>query len=111
MKKKRLASSAIQRIRYSLLKNDFNAKPEHIFLARTSYDYEANSELLEAYLIKLDELIAQHGLKPGPDFFKAYSTNREKWYGEDQAHPNIADLVLDPLLNPDPLLTIGNNLP
>ena len=75
-----------------LLKQDFNAKPEQIFLARTSYDYEANRELLDAYLVKIDELIAQHGLKPGPDFFKAYSNNREKWYGEDQAHPNIAGM-------------------
>ena len=75
-----------------LLIEDFDASPEQILLARTSYDYEANRELLDGYLVKIDELIAQHGLKPGPDFFKAYSTGREKWYGEDQAHPNIAGM-------------------
>ena len=75
-----------------LLKQDFDAGPEQIFLARTSYDYEANGELLNSYLVMIDKLIEQHGIKPGPDFYKAFSNNREKWYGEDQAHPNIAGM-------------------
>ena len=73
----------------NILKSDFNAKPETIYLAYTSYDYDGDMKLLDAYLIKIQELIEEHGINEGPDFYKAYSGNRDKWYDADPVHPNI----------------------
>lgn len=73
-----------------LLIADYRATPDHIFLARPCYDYAPDAApILQGYIAEIDKLIEQRGLKRGPDFFKAFSVDRQKWYGTDPVHPNI----------------------
>lgn len=73
-----------------LLIRDYGAAPERIFVARPCYDYaEGAAPILQSYIAEIDKLIARRGLGPGPDFFKAYSVDKPKWYGTDPVHPNI----------------------
>jgi lysophospholipase L1-like esterase len=72
-----------------LIKN-YQAKPAHIFLCRPSYDYHPGAAtLLQSYSEAIDGLIKEHGLSQGPDFFAAFSRDKERWYGEDPVHPNL----------------------
>jgi lysophospholipase L1-like esterase len=74
-----------------LLIRDYNAKPEGIYLARPCYDYvEGGPEILRSYVAEMDKLIERRGLRHGPDFLTAYSVDKEKYYGTDPVHPNIA---------------------
>ncbi len=34
-------------------------------------------------------MIEEHGINEGPDFYKAYSVDRDRWYDADPVHPNI----------------------
>ncbi|MEI6500364.1 MAG: GDSL-type esterase/lipase family protein [Armatimonadota bacterium] len=73
-----------------LLISEYGAKPERICLARPCYDYaEGAAPILESYIAEMDKLIERRGLRHGPDFFKAYSVDKDKWYGTDPVHPNI----------------------
>jgi lysophospholipase L1-like esterase len=74
----------------TILIQDYNAKPEHILIARPCYDYaEGAPEILQSYIAETDALIARRGLRHGPDFFAAYAVDKAKWYGDDPVHPNI----------------------
>lgn len=69
------------------------ARPECIFVARPSYDYWPGApELLSAYGEQIDRLIRRRGLSAGPDFFRAFSRDRERWYGADPVHPGLAGM-------------------
>jgi lysophospholipase L1-like esterase len=71
----------------------YEATPERIFLARPCYDYaEGAPEILRGYCRHIDALVARLGLSPGPDFFEAYSRDKERWYGADPVHPNVAGM-------------------
>lgn len=74
----------------SILIADYGAKPEHILIARISYDYvEGAPAILRGYIAEIDALVARRGLRPGPDFFAAYGVDKQKWYGADPVHPNL----------------------
>jgi lysophospholipase L1-like esterase len=76
-----------------MLLKDYAADPGHIFISQPCYDYaEGAAPILEAYGREIDKLIAAKGLRPGPDFYKAYSVDKDKWYGADPVHPNIAGM-------------------
>ena len=78
-----------------ILLKDYAAKPSCIFISQPCYDYaEGAAPILAAYGKEIDKLIAAKGLRPGPDFFKAYAVDKEKWYGADPVHPNIAGMQL-----------------
>ena len=71
------------------------AKPERILLAKPSYDYtEGAAPILRSYCEQLDALVKRLGLRPGPDFFDAYSRDRQRYYGGDPVHPNVAGMEL-----------------
>ena len=87
-----------------ILCSEFGATPDSIYIARPSYDYAPGAaELLRQYCRQIDALVADLGLRPGPDFFAAFSRDRERWYGSDPVHPGpegmdwMADLWLDAL--------------
>lgn len=72
-----------------LLIRDWNAEPTRIRIAKPCFDFFANAEpLLRDYCREIDRLISARGLAAGPDFFTAYATDRQKWYGADPVHPN-----------------------
>jgi lysophospholipase L1-like esterase len=73
----------------NLLMEAYAAQPNRILVAQPCYDYfEGATEILTAYCKEIDGLTSRHGLGRGPDFFAAYATERERWYGEDPVHPN-----------------------
>jgi len=73
-----------------LLMDRHGAKPEAIFLAKPCYDYAEGAEaILSSYCRVIDDLIARRGLSCGPDFFDAYSRDKQRYYGGDPVHPNI----------------------
>jgi lysophospholipase L1-like esterase len=75
----------------TLLIQDYGARPDRILIARPCHDYAEGAEpILKSYIAETDTLIARRGLRHGPDFFAAYATDRQKWYGDDPVHPNIA---------------------
>jgi lysophospholipase L1-like esterase len=37
----------------------------------------------------MEGIIADRGLRRGPDFFTAYAVEKERYYGSDPVHPNI----------------------
>ena len=69
--------------------DDYRATPQSALLARPCYDYfEGAREFLDAYCSEIDALVVRLGLSNGPDFFAAYSTEKERWYGDDPVNPN-----------------------
>ncbi|MFN6016599.1 MAG: SGNH/GDSL hydrolase family protein [Verrucomicrobiota bacterium] len=78
-----------------LLICDHAAEPSRIFLATPSYDYAPDAEsYLAAYREEIIRIIDTRGLRRGPDFFSAYSKDKELHYGEDPVHPNEAGMKL-----------------
>lgn len=84
-----------------LLRAEHGASPDAIYIARPSYDYAPGAEaVLREYITRIDALVAEQGLRPGPDFFAAFATDKGKWYGSDPVHPGpmgierMADLWL-----------------
>jgi len=79
----------------SVLLTDYGADPARICISQPCYDYAPGAAaLLTAYGREIDSLVAARGLRPGPDFFTAYSTGRETYYGADPVHPNLAGMKL-----------------
>lgn len=81
-----------------LLQADFGAVPEAIYLARPSYDYAPGAAAsLRRYCDCIDRLVAERGLRAGPDFFAAFAADRRRWYGDDPVHPGPEgmDLMAD----------------
>lgn len=77
------------------LMQEYGARKDHIFVARPSYDYAQGAEaILRAYISEIDLLLGQHAVQRGPDFFAAYARDRERLYGTDPVHPNIAGMEL-----------------
>ncbi|MFA6132655.1 MAG: SGNH/GDSL hydrolase family protein [Phycisphaerae bacterium] len=71
-----------------ILVKDYHAAPADIFIARPSFDYWPGAkECLTAYCGRVEQLIAARGLSKGPNFFEAFSHDRDYWYGQDPAHP------------------------
>jgi lysophospholipase L1-like esterase len=78
-----------------LLISDHAADPSRIFLATPCYDYAPDAETyLAAYRKEIIRIIDARGLRRGPDFFTAYSKEKELHYGEDPVHPNEAGMEL-----------------
>ena len=78
-----------------LLISDHSAEPSRIFLATPSYDYAPDAEsYLAAYREEIIRIIDTRGLRRGPDFFTAYSKDKQRHYGEDPVHPNKAGMEL-----------------
>ncbi len=78
-----------------LLISDHAAEPSRIFLATPSYDYAPDAvRYLAAYRDEIIRIIDTRGLRRGPDFFSAYSKEKELHYGEDPVHPNEAGMEL-----------------
>lgn len=72
------------------LVNEFGAVPEGILLAKPCYDYaDGSAAILEGYCAQLDRLVAGSGARRGADFYRAFATEKARWYGEDPVHPNI----------------------
>jgi acyl-CoA thioesterase I len=79
----------------NILLKDYKATPSNIYIAYPSYDYAAGAEpVLQSYIAEIDKIIAGLKLRKGPDFFKAFSKNRAKWYGNDPVHPGIEGMNL-----------------
>jgi lysophospholipase L1-like esterase len=77
-----------------LLGADHGAEPSRILLAKPCYDYfETAAEALRGYCSVVDQVVAELGLSPGPDFFDAYSRDQARWYGGDPVHPNIEGMT------------------
>ncbi len=75
------------------LVENYGADPRRIFVARPCYDYwEQASEFLIAYIREIDLIRADFGLPEGPDFYAAYGVEKERWYGADPVHPNVAGM-------------------
>ena len=73
-----------------LLIKEYQAASERILVCRPCYDYaDGAKEILQTYIAEIDRLVAARGLRLGPDFFAAYATEKERWYGADPVHPNI----------------------
>jgi hypothetical protein len=78
-----------------LLISDHAADPSRICLATPCYDYAPDAEsYLTAYRKEIIRIIDARGLRRGPDFFTAYSKEKELHYGEDPVHPNEAGMEL-----------------
>jgi len=72
-----------------ILVDRHRAEPSRILLARPCFDYAEGAEpVLRAYCKAIEDLVEECGLSRGPDFFDAYSRDKEKLYGEDPVHPN-----------------------
>lgn len=75
--------------------DDYRATPARILLAKPCYDYaEGAAAILESYCAEIAKLIARLGLRPGPDFFDAYSRDKQRLYGDDPVHPTVAGMEL-----------------
>ncbi len=71
------------------------AEPRRILVARPCYDYHPGAEaILKGYIARIDQLVQRRGLSKGPDFFDAYSRQKERWYGSDPVHPNVEGMAL-----------------
>jgi hypothetical protein len=78
-----------------LLCNRYQARPEAIFLAKPCYDFaQGAAAILSSYCRVIDDVIGRHGLSRGPDFFDAYSRDRQRLYGDDPVHPNVEGMKL-----------------
>jgi lysophospholipase L1-like esterase len=72
---------------------NYNADPRRIFIARPCYDYwEQAEEYLSAYIREIERIRTDFGLPEGPDFYAAYAVEKERWYGADPVHPNVAGM-------------------
>jgi len=73
---------------------DYQAKPTRIFLCRPSYDYAPGAAtILRGYSAEIDGLVKDRGLSRGPDFFAAFSQDKQRWYGSDPVHPNLEGMT------------------
>jgi lysophospholipase L1-like esterase len=78
-----------------LLIHQFGAAPERIWVAKPCFDYFPGAKtILEAYNEEIERLVMSQGLNLGPDFFAAYQKDKERWYGEDDVHPNEEGMKL-----------------
>jgi len=74
----------------ALLLDEYKAEPGRIFVAKPCYDYaEGAAPILAGYCTEIDKRVAKRGLRHGADFYKAYATDKERWYSADPVHPNI----------------------
>jgi len=77
-----------------VLTSEYGAAAERILVAKPCYDYAEGAEsILRSYCGEIDRLVAERGLSAGPDFFRAYSTDRARWYGADPVHPNTEGMA------------------
>ena len=75
------------------LADDFGASPSRILVARPSYDYWPGApERLAAYVAEIDRLRSGLGVRAGPDFYAAFARDKDRWYGADPVHPNVAGM-------------------
>lgn len=78
-----------------ILVKEYAATPARIFIASPSYDYAPEAaDRLAAYRKAIAKLVAEKGLKSGPDFFTAYAKDRPRYYGTDPVHPNAEGVEL-----------------
>ncbi len=78
-----------------ILRADYQADPSQIYLAYPSYDYASGAEeVLRSYIVEIDRIIAELGVRKGPDFFEAFSKDKTKWYGTDPVHPGVEGVEL-----------------
>jgi len=78
-----------------ILVKEYAATPERIFIASPSYDYAPGAaDRLAGYRTAIAKLVAEKGLKSGPDFFAAYANDRPRYYGTDPVHPNAEGVEL-----------------
>jgi lysophospholipase L1-like esterase len=78
-----------------ILVKEYAATPSRIFVASPSYDYAPGAaDRLAEYRTAIGKLVAEKGLKSGPDFFTAYATDRPRYYGTDPVHPNAEGVEL-----------------
>jgi lysophospholipase L1-like esterase len=69
---------------------EYAAQPSRVLVPKPSYDYFEGAEpILRSYCEQIDAVVMDLGLSPGPDFFAAYATDRQRWYGTDPVHPNV----------------------
>ncbi len=72
-----------------LLIRDYGASASRIFVAKPCFDYWPGAfEYLTAYSTEIAWMAAR-GVGKGPDFFSAYSRDKETYYGDDPVHPNV----------------------
>jgi len=78
-----------------ILRANYQADPSQIYLAYPSYDYAGGAEeVLRSYIVEIDRMIAELGVRKGPDFFEAFSKDKTKWYGDDPVHPGVEGVEL-----------------
>lgn len=74
----------------ALLMDEYAAQSEGIVVARPCYDYAPGARpILAGYCTEIDQLVQRRGLRLGPDFFRVYAAERQRWYGDDPVHPNV----------------------
>ncbi|MBL4701011.1 MAG: SGNH/GDSL hydrolase family protein [Phycisphaeraceae bacterium] len=78
-----------------ILIKDYQAHPSKIVIATPSYDYASGaSEYLSAYCVEIAKIIEKRDLHKGPDFFLAYSKDKQRYYGNNPVHPNLEGMTL-----------------
>ncbi len=78
-----------------VLLSAYTAVPARIFISTPCYDYWPKAApVLQAYRQAIADLIAARGLRTGPDFLTAYAVDKERLYGTDPVHPNLAGMAL-----------------
>jgi lysophospholipase L1-like esterase len=69
---------------------EYGAEADTIYIAKPCYDYwPGASRRLAEYSEAIERIVRRLGLRQGPDFFTAYASNHEKWYGKDPVHPTV----------------------
>lgn len=84
------------------------ASPKRILIAKPCYDQWPGAErVLGDYQTRIELLTTAYGLRRGPDFYRGFGHDPERWYGVDPVHPNeagmdrMADLWAEALLGDD----------
>jgi lysophospholipase L1-like esterase len=103
------AFAANMRAIVGILRTHYQADPSQVYLAYPSYEYATGAEeVLRSYIVEIDRVIAELGVRKGPDFFEAFSADRARWYGSDPVHPSpegvelMAKLWAETLAEPPP---------
>jgi lysophospholipase L1-like esterase len=65
-----------------------------ILLIRAMTTPTGAESVLRSYIVEIDRMIAELGVRKGPDFFTTFSTDKAKWYGSDPVHPSVEGVEL-----------------
>jgi len=65
-----------------------------ILLIRAMTTPPGAESVLRSYIVEIDRMIAELGVRKGPNFSTTFSTDKAKWYGSDPVHPSVEGVEL-----------------